>query len=79
MVVPRLELIIPLVGITVGSIIAFVLPGLFDLMTFWNDRWLESRAKAWFFLITDLLLIVLGFVATVAGLYSNVTAISSKL
>jgi len=79
MVVPHLEFIISFVGITLGSILAFSLPGLFDLMTFWDDRWNGSRTTAILIMIKDLLLIVVGIVCVFLGLYSNIMQISTKL
>lgn len=78
MVIPHLDLIIPLVGITVGSIIAFFLPGLFDVMTFWDDRRLESKKIFVFCLVKDLCLMILGIFALIVGLYSNIVAISQR-
>jgi len=79
MVIPHLDLIIPLVGITVGSIIAFFLPGLFDMVTFWDDRRLESKKIFAFCLVKDLCLMILGIFALIVGLYSNIDAISKRV
>lgn len=35
--IPHLEIMIPLVGVTSGTLCALVYPPVFEMITFWND------------------------------------------
>uniref|UniRef100_A0A915PXJ9 Amino acid transporter transmembrane domain-containing protein n=1 Tax=Setaria digitata TaxID=48799 RepID=A0A915PXJ9_9BILA len=78
--VPHLEIMIPLVGVTSGTLCALIYPPLFEMITFWND-WKVSlniyqrRLKiSW-----NIFVIMTGIFALIAGIYANFLAILEKL
>jgi amino acid permease len=73
--VSNLELIISVVGITVGTLIAFVLPPIMHTLTFWHDWHTQNRSRAYICaqIVKNALMIVIGVFAIFFGLYSNVT------
>ena len=70
--IPNLEDIIPLVGVTAGMILAFVVPPLLEMVTFWEE-WRLSFSPAYMGLLVlrDASLILLGIVGLCSGLYVN--------
>uniref|UniRef100_A0A914RG35 Amino acid transporter transmembrane domain-containing protein n=1 Tax=Parascaris equorum TaxID=6256 RepID=A0A914RG35_PAREQ len=40
--IPHLEIMIPLVGVTSGTLCALVYPPIFEMITFWNDWKVKS-------------------------------------
>ncbi|KAF7635812.1 Aa_trans domain-containing protein [Meloidogyne graminicola] len=75
-VVPNLEEIIPLVGVTTGMLLAFLIPSLLDILT-----WLPIRIKrkeyklAIILLIEDVIMALIGIFGLIAGLQANLIKI----
>ena len=69
----NLELIISVVGITVGTVIAFVLPPIMHTLAFWQE-WTTTRQPVFIVwqVAKAVMLITLGLFGIVFGLYSNV-------
>ncbi|CAJ0949661.1 unnamed protein product, partial [Mesorhabditis belari] len=74
--IPHLEIMIPLVGVTSGTLCALVFPPLFEMMTFW-DEWKSSMSSltrgikiSW-----NCFCIFIGVAAIAAGVYSNAIAL----
>lgn len=71
--IPKLEIMIPLVGVTSGTLCALVFPPIFQMLTFWTE-WKETltprqrNTK----LAINFTVIGIGFCAIGAGLYANV-------
>uniref|UniRef100_A0A914YFM1 Amino acid transporter transmembrane domain-containing protein n=1 Tax=Panagrolaimus superbus TaxID=310955 RepID=A0A914YFM1_9BILA len=75
--IPKLEIMIPLVGVTSGTLCALVYPPLFQIITFWEDWKLEmSPRHRWFRIGINVTVMCIGFFAIGAGLYANVLQIS---
>jgi len=78
--IPRLELMISLVGITAGSLCSTVYPPILEIITFW-DEWkvnMSSRERA-FRIGFNIFVIFVGILAIIAGLYSNILQIINTL
>lgn len=80
LLVPNLEQIIPLVGVTVGMMLAFVFPACIDLMTFLplcfeEARLTGSKIKIYRRIVINSFLIMLGIFGLIAGLQSNIRVI----
>uniref|UniRef100_A0A0N5A8E8 Aa_trans domain-containing protein n=1 Tax=Syphacia muris TaxID=451379 RepID=A0A0N5A8E8_9BILA len=78
--IPHLEIMIPLVGVTSGTLCALVYPPIFETITFWTD-WkvmLSTRSRI-AKIATNVFVILVGFFAIGAGLYANITAISLQM
>uniref|UniRef100_A0A1I8BAC2 Aa_trans domain-containing protein n=1 Tax=Meloidogyne hapla TaxID=6305 RepID=A0A1I8BAC2_MELHA len=74
--IPRLAVLIPLVGVTSGTLCALVYPPLFQIITFWEDWKLNlTRMERYFYIGRNLFVIVLGFFAIVAGISANIIQI----
>ncbi|KAJ1350003.1 putative amino acid transporter skat-1, variant 2 [Parelaphostrongylus tenuis] len=74
--IPRLEIMIPLVGVTSGTLCALVYPPLFEMITFWTDwKGLLSYRERMCKIILNCFVIAVGFFAIFAGLYANGVAI----
>lgn len=74
--VPHLEIMIPLVGVSSGTLCALVYPPIFEIITFWSD-WkvlLSTRARILKIGI-NIFVVIIGFFAIAAGLYANILAI----
>ncbi|KAL7078384.1 hypothetical protein ACQ4LE_002434 [Meloidogyne hapla] len=74
--VPNLEEMIPLVGVTTGMLLAFIIPSLMDILT-----WLPIRIKrreyklATLLIIEDLIMALVGLFGMIAGLQANLVKI----
>lgn len=78
--IPHLEIMIPLVGVTSGTLCALVYPPIFEMITFWND-WkvlLSQRARI-FKIFINVCFVIIGIFSIGAGLYANILAIYEKL
>lgn len=74
--VPHLEIMIPLVGVTSGTLCALVYPPIFEIITFWSDwKILLSKRARICKIIINLFVVAIGFFAIGAGLYANILAI----
>jgi len=74
--VPRVELIVPLIGITAGILIAFIFPPLFEILAFW-ESWREEKSR-WYIgwkLTTNISLMSVGTFVMVFGTYQNIYVI----
>uniref|UniRef100_A0A915KXP5 Amino acid transporter transmembrane domain-containing protein n=1 Tax=Romanomermis culicivorax TaxID=13658 RepID=A0A915KXP5_ROMCU len=80
--VPKLELMIPLIGITAGIMIAFIFPPFFEMLTFWREwRSFENYSRKFFYfkLITNSLIIISAGFIMVFGLYQNLYLIYTTI
>lgn len=77
---PKIELMIPLIGITAGIMIAFIFPPLFELLTFW-DTWKSTRSAAYirFKVITNVIIMLVGCFVIVFGAYQNMYLIYKNI
>ncbi|CAJ0941189.1 unnamed protein product, partial [Mesorhabditis belari] len=74
--IPQLEIMIPLVGVTSGTLCALVYPPLFEMITFWTDwKGLLTYRQRVLKISWNCFVICLGIFAIVAGVYSNIVAI----
>ncbi|KAL3092364.1 hypothetical protein niasHS_007573 [Heterodera schachtii] len=74
--IPRLAVMIPLVGVTSGTLCALVYPPFFQIVTFWSDWKLNmSPVRRAFLIGRNCFVIVLGFFAIGAGVAANVLQI----
>lgn len=71
--VPRIELMIPLIGITAGILVAFIFPPIFELLTFWNiwPRDFTFYRKV----VVNITIVIFGFFIMSFGAYQNVVKI----
>ncbi|CAD5214408.1 unnamed protein product [Bursaphelenchus okinawaensis] len=71
--IPKLEIMIPLVGVTSGTLCALVFPPIFQMLTFWKE-WKEKLTprQRYTQLGINFTVITIGFCAIAAGLYANV-------
>jgi len=69
--VPRLDLMIPLVGVTSGTLCALVYPPLFHTITFWSDWKLLPTGQRRFRIAVNVIVMCIGFLAIGAGIYAN--------
>jgi proton-coupled amino acid transporter len=73
MALPNLEQIIPLIGITAGMLISFILPPLLQTVTMWDEWWQAlSRPCLYALLTKNGALALFGVFAMAAGLYANI-------
>uniref|UniRef100_A0A7E4W090 Aa_trans domain-containing protein n=1 Tax=Panagrellus redivivus TaxID=6233 RepID=A0A7E4W090_PANRE len=78
--IPKLEIMIPLVGVTSGTLCALVYPPLFQIITFWEDWKVEMSPRYRYFRIgVNLTVVAIGFFAIGAGLYANLLQIHKSL
>jgi len=71
--IPRLEVMIPLVGVTSGTLCALVFPPFFQMITFWNDWKIKLTPARRFVRISfNIFVILLGFFAIGAGIAANI-------
>ncbi|CAB3403415.1 unnamed protein product [Caenorhabditis bovis] len=74
--IPKLEIMIPLVGVTSGTLCALIYPPLFEMITFWTDwKGLLTHRQRVTKIAINCVVISIGCFAIVAGLYANVHAI----
>lgn len=72
--IPQLETMIALVGVTSGTLCGLVYPPLFQIITFWDDWKLTFTKKHRYLRIgINIAVICVGFFAIVAGLYANIS------
>ncbi|VDM49257.1 unnamed protein product [Toxocara canis] len=77
--IPHLEIMIPLVGVTSGTLCALVYPPIFEMITFWNDwKVLLSRRVRITKIVVNVIFVIIGFFSIFAGLYANILAIYMK-
>ncbi|CAJ0953714.1 unnamed protein product, partial [Mesorhabditis belari] len=74
--IPNLEIMIPLVGVTSGTLCALVYPPLFEILTFWHE-WQRSMGYCQRIskVLWNCFCVCIGICAICAGVYSNVLAI----
>ncbi|EPB71076.1 transmembrane amino acid transporter protein [Ancylostoma ceylanicum] len=74
--IPKLEIMIPLVGVTSGTLCALVYPPIFEMITFWTDwKGLLTYRERMCKIALNCFVICVGFFAIGAGLYTNGLAI----
>uniref|UniRef100_A0A914MD42 Amino acid transporter transmembrane domain-containing protein n=1 Tax=Meloidogyne incognita TaxID=6306 RepID=A0A914MD42_MELIC len=74
--IPRLAVLIPLVGVTSGTLCALVYPPFFQIITFWEDWKLNlTRRERYFYIGRNIFVILLGFFAIIAGISANIIQI----
>ncbi|KIH67343.1 transmembrane amino acid transporter protein, partial [Ancylostoma duodenale] len=74
--IPKLEIMIPLVGVTSGTLCALVYPPIFEMITFWTDwKGLLTYRERMCKIALNCFVICVGFFAIGAGLYANGLAI----
>ncbi len=73
--IPHLDIMIPLVGVTSGTLCALVYPPILEMLTFWRDwrnSWtMRQRVTK---IVINVGLILIGICAIIAGLYANIDA-----
>jgi len=69
--IPRLDLMIPLVGVTSGTLCALVYPPFFHTITFWSEWKLLPSKQRWTRISFNITVICIGFLAIGAGIYAN--------
>lgn len=78
--IPHLEIMIPLVGVSSGTLCALIYPPVFEMITFWNDWKVLLSPKARITkIVLNICVIIIGFFSIGAGLYANILAIYDKL
>ncbi|CAG9540551.1 unnamed protein product [Cercopithifilaria johnstoni] len=78
--IPHLEIMIPLVGATSGTLCALIYPPVFEMITFWNDWKVSLNARQRYFKISwNIFVIITGIFAISAGVYANCLTILEKL
>uniref|UniRef100_A0AC34RIZ9 Amino acid transporter transmembrane domain-containing protein n=2 Tax=Panagrolaimus sp. JU765 TaxID=591449 RepID=A0AC34RIZ9_9BILA len=78
--IPKLEIMIPLVGVTSGTLCALVYPPFFQIITFWEEWKLIMTPRERMFRIGfNVAVMCVGFFAIGAGLYANILQISKTL
>lgn len=78
--IPKLEIMIPLVGVTSGTLCALVFPPMFQIITFWDDWKIEMTSNERRFRIgLNIAVICVGIFAIGAGLYANILQITKTL
>lgn len=80
MALPNLEQIIPLVGVTMGVVISFILPPIIQTLTMW-DEWRQGWAAHWrvAILIKNAVLVMFGVAAFALGLAINIKQLTSHM
>lgn len=74
--IPRLAVMIPLVGVTSGTLCALVYPPFFQIVTDWSEWKLAySPTKRYLRIGANCFVILLGFFAIGAGIYANIVQI----
>ncbi|CAJ0580776.1 unnamed protein product, partial [Mesorhabditis spiculigera] len=74
--IPHLEIMIPLVGVTSGTLCGLVYPPLFEMITFWTDwKGLLTYRQRMAKIVWNCFVIAIGLFTIVAGVYSNFVAI----
>ncbi|CAI4229680.1 unnamed protein product [Auanema sp. JU1783] len=75
--IPRLEIMIPLVGVTSGTLCALIYPPFFEMVTFWTDwKGLLTHRQRMTKIALNVTVMIIGLFAITAGVYSNILAIS---
>jgi proton-coupled amino acid transporter len=74
--IPKLDIMIPLVGVTSGTLCALVYPPILEMITFWSDWKMNMTPFGRAAKITlNCCVVAIGIVAICAGLYANIDAI----
>ncbi|KAI6187668.1 Amino acid transporter, transmembrane family-containing protein [Aphelenchoides besseyi] len=78
--IPRLEILIPLVGVTSGTLCALIYPPILQMISFW-DEWKTTLTplQRWTRIGVNVLVIFIGLFAIFAGLYANIYEIHKTL
>jgi len=78
--IPKLEIMIPLVGVTSGTLCALIYPPIFQIITFWTE-WKTSLTpkQRWTRIFVNVCVITIGLFAIIAGLYSNIYEIQKSI
>ncbi|EFO23481.1 transmembrane amino acid transporter [Loa loa] len=78
--IPHLEIMIPLVGVTSGTLCALIYPPVFEMITFWNDWKVSLNTYQRCLKISwNICVIITGLFAVIAGIYANFLTILEKL
>ncbi|VDO08003.1 unnamed protein product [Brugia timori] len=78
--IPHLEIMIPLVGVTSGTLCALIYPPIFEMITFWNDWKVSLNAHQRCLKISwNIFVIITGVFAITTGVYANFLTIFEKL
>ncbi|KAM3723948.1 putative amino acid transporter skat-1 [Dirofilaria immitis] len=78
--IPHLEIMIPLVGVTSGTLCALIYPPIFEMITFWNDWKISLNIHQRYLKISwNIFVIITGIFAIIAGVYANFLTILEKL
>jgi len=70
---PKLEILIPLVGVTSGTLCAFVFPPLLHTIVFW--RIWQRKGTLVFYVLRNATLVLIGVGIIITGCYANGKAI----
>jgi len=74
--IPKLEIMIPLVGVTSGTLCALVYPPIFQIITFWEDWKIElTPTKRYIKIGFNLVVVLIGILAIICGVYANILEI----
>lgn len=74
--IPKLEIMIPLVGVTSGALCALIFPPFFEMITFWTDwKGLLTYRQRMTKIFINLVVMAIGVFAIIAGVYTNIHAI----
>lgn len=70
--VPKLNLLMDLVGSISGTALSIIIPPIIHIATFWSDTSGASRA---FMIVADTLIIIVGVIASISGSYFSLVGI----
>lgn len=70
--IPKLEQIIPIIGVTTGMLLSFVIPATLETVVFWSEWRKHSILLFVFNVALNTFYIILGILFLVTGVYSNV-------
>ncbi|GMS90358.1 hypothetical protein PENTCL1PPCAC_12533, partial [Pristionchus entomophagus] len=74
--IPQLEIMIPLIGVTSGTLCALIYPPIFEMITFWTDwKSMLSHRERMIKISINCFVICIGTFCIVAGVYTNAVAI----
>ncbi|KAI6220594.1 Aa-trans domain-containing protein [Aphelenchoides fujianensis] len=77
--IPRLEIMIPLVGVTSGTLCALVYPPILQTISFWDEWKTLEPAKRWTKIGLNVVIVMIGVFAIGAGLYANIYEIQKSI
>ncbi|GMR43047.1 hypothetical protein PMAYCL1PPCAC_13242, partial [Pristionchus mayeri] len=74
--IPQLEIMIPLIGVTSGTLCALIYPPIFEMITFWTDwKSMLTYRERMIKIAINCFVICIGIFCIVAGVYTNILAI----